>query len=281
MINLNKKAISDDIGYCPPSHSGESRNPGLKNPWMPDQVRHDDQKEFVFRQNLILSVIVLICIFSILFFGFWVPDLSAMWWFKDSPPPQSQAQKSVAPLPESIQITLPVCTVLKVQLNQSIRTSTHRSGQSFFATLKEPLMLGEKTILPGGIPFIGTISKIVESGHFSGTALIELQLIKVILTDQSTYPLNTKPFQKVGRSHLVRNIGMIGAGAILGAGVGTLLGKIPGAITGIGLGGGIGTVLAYVTGKEDLFLKAGTEVVFVLSGPLKVSLASLQPSTLK
>jgi hypothetical protein len=200
---------------------------------------------------------------------------------KEGPPSKGQPPKTSPAPQDAVVINLPVGTELKVQLNQSIRTSTHRTGQSFFATLKDPLLLGEKTVFPGGIPFIGTISKLVESGHFSGTALIELQLVKVILPDQSTYVLNTKPFLKKGRTHLIRNIGLIGVGAILGAGAGTLLGKVPGALGGIFLGGGMGTVLAYVTGKEDLFLKAGTEMVFFLSAPAAITLPPLQPRPLK
>jgi hypothetical protein len=218
--------------------------------------------------------ILLISALVFLGLGIKVPDLSALGSNKDGPPQKSQVQKPSSPVPELAQITLPAGTSLKVQLNQSIRTSTHRTGQSFFATLKEPLLLGEKTVLPMGVPFIGLISSIVESGHLSGTALIELQLVRVIMPDQSTYPLTTKPFKKLGRAHLIHNIGLIGTGAILGAGLGTLLGKVSGALLGIGLGGGIGTVLAYVTGKEDLFLKAGADLVFTLSVPLTVSFPS-------
>ncbi len=200
-----------------------------------------------------------------------VPVLPAMGFNSGEPPPQNQSGKPSSPVSETIQLTLPAGTSIKVQLNQSIRTSTHRTGQTFFATLKESLLLGEKTVLPAGVPFFGLISNIVESGHFSGTALIELQLVRVIMPDQSTYSLSSKPFQKSGRAHFLHNIGLIGGGAILGAGLGTLFGQVPGALSGIGLGGGIGAILAYVTGKEDLFLKAGAELVFTLSRPITVS----------
>jgi hypothetical protein len=227
------------------------------------------------------SSILLISALVFLALGIKVPDLSALGSNKEGPPPKSQVQKPSSPVSELVQLTLPAGTSLKIQLNQSIRTSTHRTGQSFFATLKEPLLLGEKTVFPMGVPFIGLISNIVESGHLSGTALIELQLVRVIMPDQSTYPLITKPFQKIGRAHLIHNIGLIGTGAILGAGLGTLLGKVSGALSGIGLGGGIGTVLAYVTGKEDLFLKAGADLVFTLAGPITITLPSSVPIPLK
>jgi hypothetical protein len=225
--------------------------------------------------------IILISALMFLVMGGQVPNLRAMGSNKEGPPQKNQAQKPSPAVPESVQITLPAGTSLKIQLNQSIRTSTHRPGQSFFATLKEPLLLGEKTVFPMGIPFIGSIVKIVESGHLSGTALIELQLVRVIMPDQSSYSLATKPFKKIGTAHLIHNIGLIGTGAILGAGLGILLGKTIGALSGIGLGGGIGVVLAYVTGKEDLFLKVGTDLVFALSGPITISLPSSLPMPLK
>lgn len=227
------------------------------------------------RKLFLISVLILLVL------GIEVPDLPALGSNTGEPPSQSQPRKPSSAVSETIQLTLPAGTSIKVQLNQSIRTSTHRTGQTFFATLKEPLLLGEKTLFPAGVPFIGLISGIVESGHFSGTALIELQLVRVIMPDQSTYSLSTKPFQKSGRAHFLRNIGLIGGGAILGAGLGTLFGQVPGALSGIGLGGGIGAILAYVTGKEDLFLKAGAELVFTLSRPITVAVPPLPAMPVK
>lgn len=171
-------------------------------------------------------------------------------------------------------MVLPAGTPFKVQLNQFIRTSTHRPGQSFFVTLKEPVMAGNQVLVQAGVPLIGLIIQSKESGHFSGSALIELQLSRLILPDGSTLPVNTEPFKKWGQAHFLRNIGLIGVGVILGAGLGKMMGEITGALMGIGLGGGTGAVVAYVTGKEDLFLKAGAELIFKLSRPLTLAVTT-------
>jgi len=199
---------------------------------------------------------------------------------KNEPPQKPTALKSSPPLTETVQITVPVGTPLKVQLNQFIRTSTHKTGQSFFVTLKDPVVIGGQILVQAGVPLIGIISQSRESGHFSGTALIELQLVRVILSDETTLPVSSEPFKKIGQAHFLRNVGLIGIGAILGAGLGNLLGQIPGALLGIGLGGGTGAVLAYVTGKEDLFIKAGSELGFKLSHPFAVSI-KIQANTPK
>jgi hypothetical protein len=197
-------------------------------------------------------------------------NLHALGANKNEPPAKPQPQKASPQPSEPINIVIPAGTALKVQLNQFIRTSTHRSGQTFFATLKDPVSVGNQVLLQGGSPLIGAIVQSQESGHFSGSALIELQLTRMIMPDGATMALNTESFKKLGSAHFMRNVGLIGLGVILGAGLGNMFGELSGALIGLGLGGGTGAVLAYVTGKEDLFIKAGTEIVFKLSRPLNM-----------
>jgi hypothetical protein len=218
----------------------------------------------------------------LMFFVFWAEasDLPAMGTNQGEAPLKNQSLKPVFPVSETIQVVVPAGTPFKVQLNQSIRTSTHRSGQSFFATLKDPVVIGGQVLVQAGVPFIGVISQSRESGHFSGSALIELQLTRIIMADGTTLAISTETFQKIGQAHFLRNIGLIGIGTILGAGLGVLLGQNPGALIGIGFGGGIGAVLAYVTGKEDLFIKASTDLGFKAARPFTVliQLSSAIPS---
>ncbi len=211
-------------------------------------------------------------------FVFWagVADLWAMGTNKGEAPLKNQSLKPASPVSESVQAVVPAGTPIKVQLNQPIRTATHRSGQTFFATLKDPVVVGKQVLIQAGVPFIGVIPQSRESGHFSGSALIELQLTRIILPDGATLPISTETFKKTGRAHFLRNIGLIGIGTILGAGLGNLLGQIPGALIGIGFGGGTGAVLAYVTGKEDLFIRAGTDLGFKLERPLTLP---IQPAS--
>jgi len=192
---------------------------------------------------------------------------------KGGKPSNAAPQKGVpkGPIPETIQITVPPGTSFKVTVNQALSSSKNKTGQSFTASLKDPIMLGGQVLVPVGAQFEGFLSRVIESGRFQGTALLEIRLNRVTLPDQSVYVLATEPVLKQGRAHLLRNMGLIGGGAILGAGIGSALGQISGAIIGIGSGGGTGAVLAYVTGKEELTYKTGSEVVFKLSLPITVS----------
>lgn len=219
----------------------------------------------------------------LLFLALWakVPELVAMGINKGEVPSKNQTLKASPVVSETVQAVVPAGTSLKIQLNQSLRTSTHRSGQSFFATLKDPVAIGGLVLVPAGVPLIGIINQSQESGHFSGSALIELQLTRIILPDGTTLPIATETFKKMGQSHFLRNIGLIGVGTILGAGLGSLMGKIPGALIGIVSGGGIGAVLAYVTGKEDLFIRTGNDLDFKVARPFTVLIQSSSASPSK
>jgi hypothetical protein len=179
--------------------------------------------------------------------------------------------KSSPVLPETIQVSLPVGTLLRVRLNQPVSSSRNKTGDPFTATLKESLVISGQELVPSNSQLEGKISQAVESGRFQVSALLELRLNRLTLPDRTAYALATEPFRKTGRSHLLRNIGLIGGGAILGAGIGSVFGQVSGALLGIGLGAGAGAMMAYATGKEELALKAGSELVFKLSQPVAVS----------
>ena len=87
-------------------------------------------------------IFLLVVLWGLLGVGGQEPCLWALGSNTNSPPQKTAALKSSAPLTETVQVSVPVGTPFKVQLNQFIRTSTHRSGQPFFATLKEPVVVG-------------------------------------------------------------------------------------------------------------------------------------------
>jgi hypothetical protein len=171
-------------------------------------------------------------------------------------------------IPEFIQIVVPVGTPLRARLNLPLKTSMARVGSIFHATLIEPLAVGGQVIAPMGIPLEGFVSRVSPPNRFRGGGILELRLRRLILQDQRSYFFSTDPLVKDGKSTLTRNIGLIAAGGILGAGLGSMLGQTAGALIGIGVGGGTGTVLSWATGSTDLAWPAGCEMIFRLSSPI-------------
>jgi hypothetical protein len=188
---------------------------------------------------------------------------------KGSPAPP-QAAKPV--VPEFIQLVVPVGTPIRSRLNITLKSSSAKAGSIFHATLIEPLVVSGQVIAPLGIPLEGFVSKASSPGRFRGGGSLELHLHRLILPDQKTYFFSTAPFVKSGKVTLTRNIGLIAAGGILGAGLGSMLGQTAGALLGVGIGGGTGVVLSWATGAGELTLPAGSEMVFKLTSPVTVTI---------
>jgi hypothetical protein len=183
-------------------------------------------------------------------------------------------------VPETITVSLPAGTLIRGQLNQVLRASVLRAGSTFPATLKEPLTIGGQVIAPMGSLLDGFVSKVIPVRRFWGGGTLELNLTRLVLPDQKSYPLSTEPFIRAGKSHAFRNLSLIVGGGILGVGLGSLLGKITGALVGMGIGSGTGGILAWVTGPSDISLAAGTEVVFKLSSPVTFTIKPVPSRTI-
>ena len=200
-----------------------------------------------------------------------------------SSPPAVKKKGSPAPgpaVPETIQVTLPMGTLIRGQLNQALRASGLRAGSTFSATLKEPLTVGGQVIAPMGSLLDGFVSKVVPASRFLGGGSLELHLTRLVLPDQRGYFFSTEPFIKAGKSNAFRNISLIAGGGIVGVGLGSLLGQTAGALIGMGIGGATGGILGWVTGQSDITLPAGSEASFILSTPVIFTIKAVSPGTM-
>lgn len=237
------------------------------------------------RQPISRSILALICWATLSFLTF-SSELWAMGSNQGAAPAKAvkKGPPAVRPVvkpavPEVIQITVPAGASIRARLNQELKTSVVRTGTIFTAGLAEPLVVGGQVVAPLGALLEGFISSLGAPSRFRGGGLMELRLTRIINPDQTAYSLNTQPYAHQGRSNLTRNIGLIVAGGVLGAGLGSMLGQTAGALIGIGIGGGTGTLLSWGMGKSDLILHAGTELVFNLSQPVIFSIKPTPAAT--
>jgi hypothetical protein len=77
-----------------------------------------------------------------------------------------------------------------------------------------------------------------------------------------TYHLATAPDTRVSGSHKKRNLGLMGGGSAVGAGIGALAAGGTGALIGAGAGAAAGTTTAFFTGRKNVTLPVETPMVF-------------------
>ena len=157
--------------------------------------------------------------------------------------------------------SLPAGTPVHVRLLTQLDTGTAQSGQTFAATVAQPVVVGGKTVLVGGAKVKGRVAEAVSSGRLQRPASITLELTQVSGTS-----LVTEPLRIDGKSHLVRNAELIGGGTAAGAVIGALAGGKKGAAIGAAVGAGAGTTTAYMTGKKEIVLPVETQLTFMVAG---------------
>jgi len=183
------------------------------------------------------------------------------------------AAVTLATHPRTVPVTVPEETALHVTLDQGISSNQNRPGDHFEATISEPVVLNDKTVIPQGTPVEGIIVDARPSGHLMGRAHLQLALESMQL-DGKTYELKTSSSYLRGGDHKKRNWAWIGGGAGGGALIGAAAAGGKGALIGGPIGAGAGTAVAYFTGKKDIHLRPETRLEFRLNQPVIVDTKS-------
>jgi len=170
-------------------------------------------------------------------------------------------------------VTLPEETAITVTLDQRLASDENRSGDHFGATVSEPVVINERTVIPQGAHVEGLVVDARPSGRLRGRARLQLT-IESIDVNGKTYPLQTDASWKSGGNHKKRNWAWIAGGGGGGLLVGALAGGGKGALIGGPVGAGAGTLAAYMTGKKDIHLSPETRLTFHLAQPATIDVKS-------
>ncbi len=169
-------------------------------------------------------------------------------------------------------LTLQEGTPVDVRLLDAIGSARNRSGDSFQASLDEPIKVNGFLVVPQGARVTGRVVSARPSGHLQTPAELAVTLTSVDVGGRE-YEITTSTHSWRGRSHKGHDAkwigGLTGAGALIGA----LAGHGKGAAIGAGAGAGAGTLGAYATGKKDITLGPETRLRFVLRQPVSVTKA--------
>jgi hypothetical protein len=169
-------------------------------------------------------------------------------------------------------LTIPEGTALHVRLLDPIGSASSESGETFRATLDEPIVVNGVVAVPKDANVVGKVLVARPSGHLQTPAELVVTLTSLEVGG-TAYQILTSDESWRSRSHKKRNAELIGGGAGVGALVGALVGHGKGAAIGAGIGAGGGTATAYATGKKDVAIPAETRLRFVLRRPVTLSTA--------
>lgn len=166
-------------------------------------------------------------------------------------------------------VTIPAGTDLHVIMDTSLNTGSAQAGDSFEATVADPVIIGGKTVIAKEAHAKGTVVEARASGRLSKPALLSIS-ISSVEANGAWVDVHTDPLTLEGKSHKKRDIVAIGGGSALGALIGGIAGGGKGAAIGAAAGAGAGTAGAAATGKKEITLPAESHATFRLSEPVTV-----------
>jgi hypothetical protein len=175
------------------------------------------------------------------------------------------------PKPEPRRVTIPAGTLLTVRLAQSLNSDSNQAGDSFQATLDQPLVVDGLVLAERGARADGRVVESEKAGRVKGLATLSIQLVHITTSDGQRLSINTSPFEKTADKSTGSDAAKVGAGAAIGAVIGAIAGGGKGAAIGAGAGGAAGTGTVLATRGKAAELKVETRISFRLQEPVSAT----------
>jgi len=186
-----------------------------------------------------------------------------------APEPAPRVELPVVESPHSV--TIQAGTVLNVRIGETLSTKHNQSGDTFLATLDQPLVVDGFVIAERGARLEGRVVESNPGGKVQGTAHLTVQLAKLNTSDGQHVSINTASYTRQAGSSRGTDAAKIGAGAAIGAAIGAIAGGGKGAGIGAGVGGAAGAGDVVMTRGKPAEIPVETRLTFRITDPLELT----------
>ena len=181
------------------------------------------------------------------------------------PAPEAPPRVEAPPPPEPHTVTIPAGTVLNVRIGETISTKHNQPGDTFLATLDQPLVADGFVIAERGARLEGRVVESDPGGRVEGVAHLNVELVKLSTSDGQNVRIRTASFAKQANTSRKEDVAKVGAGAAIGAAIGAIAGGGKGAGIGAGVGGAAGAGDVLLTRGKPAEIPVESRVAFRLS----------------
>ena len=170
---------------------------------------------------------------------------------------------------DPVTYTLAAGENLVVRTTSSLSTKTNDSGETFTASLEEPLEIDGVVLAPKGSKVTGIVTSSDDGGRVKGVAQIGIALTEIVVNGK-TYPISSGTFVQSAKKTVTKDAQKVGIGAGIGAAIGAIAGGGDGAAKGAGIGAGAGTATVLGTRGDPAVIPAESVINFTLSESITV-----------
>ena len=181
-------------------------------------------------------------------------------------------------VPETLSV--PAGTILRVAVNNYLSSDRNRSGDSFTATLEQPLVVRGWVVARRGETVRGTVQAVQKAGRVKGVSELAVELTDLQLVDGQFVPIQTRLWREsAGTSH-GQDAATIGGTTALGAAIGAAVNGGRGAAIGAGSGAAAGIAAVLLTRGRPTVIPPESQLSFELLNPVEIDTSQSQQAFL-
>jgi hypothetical protein len=168
-------------------------------------------------------------------------------------------------------VTLAAGTLLAVRIGESLSSARNQPGDTFLATLTQPLVIDGWIIAERGARVEGRVVDSSQAGRVKGASHLEISIVRLSTADGQKIRIRTEPYVKDPASSTATDVAKIGAGAAIGAVIGAIAGGGKGAAIGAGAGGAVGAGDVLLTRGKPAEIPVETRVSFKVQDSVTIT----------
>ena len=195
---------------------------------------------------------------------------------RDTPPQRDYsrddrgfARQSTQPPPDAAGLQIPVGTPITVRLIDRVDSEQTRLGQTFRASVDEPIVISGQTVIARGSDATLKLVEDKDSGKFEGRTVLTLVLMEVTVNGRQV-DTTTSDVTKESSSRGSRTAKVVGGTTALGAIIGALAGGGKGAAIGAASGAAVGGTAEVVTKGQVVKIPPETRLTFTFQQPVQI-----------
>ncbi len=166
-------------------------------------------------------------------------------------------------------LALPAGTNLVIRMIDAVDSERNAIGQTFAASLDEPVMIDGETVIPRGADVVVKLVDDKESGKLTGRTTLTLDLMSVKVAGRMV-DVNTETVTEKSSSRGARTAKLAGGGALLGTIIGAVAGGGKGAGVGLASGAAAGAGAEILTKGQRVHIPSETRLTFVLENAVRL-----------
>jgi len=165
-------------------------------------------------------------------------------------------------------IQIPTGTPITVRMIEKVDSNVAHLGQTFRASVDEPVLVNGQTVIPRGADAIVKLVEDKQSGKFEGKTVLTLALTDITINGQM-FDTTTGDVSRASSSRGARTAKVVGGATALGAIVGALAGGGRGAAIGAASGAAVGGGAEVLTKGQQVKIPSETRLNFTLQQPIQ------------